>query len=121
MPRSFSAVAAFIFSTGTPLIAATVSATSDSATSIASSACVSFHFFSSSPNSADATRIASRYCAAASKSPRATASSLRPRRSSIAACLSVSDFGLALAPILILAPVSSMASMALSGSWRAGR
>ena len=60
IPMSFSAVVAFIFSTGTPLIEETVFATSSSVASTTSSACVSRHFLSAVWNSADAILIASR-------------------------------------------------------------
>ena len=121
IPRSFSAVVAFIFSTGTPLIDETVSAMSFSVISSVSSACVSFHFLSSAWKSAAACFKAARYCAAESKSPFATTASFLPRKVSMFSCISVRRFGRALAPALNRAPVSSSASIALSGSCRAGR
>ena len=86
-----------------------------------SSAWVSFHFLSASWNSAAAILIDSRYRAAESKSPAFTAASFLPFNASIASCREVSDLGLADAPILRRAPVSSIASIALSGSCLAGR
>ena len=55
------------------------------------------------------------------KSFLATHFSLRPRNVSISSCSFVSAFGRALAAARSRAPVSSIASIALSGSCRAGR
>ena len=116
IPTSFSAVVAFIFSTGTPLMELTVAATSSSVASTTRSAWASRHFAISACSAAAACFIASRYCDAASKSPRLTAASFLPRMESISPWRRTMDSGLSLAPILSRAPVSSMASIALSGS-----
>ena len=60
MPISFSAVVAFIFSTGTPLMELTVSATSSAVTDMVSSAWLDFHSASAASNSREAVFIASR-------------------------------------------------------------
>ncbi len=121
MPTSRSAVVALIFSTGTPLIDETVSATSFSVASIVSSAWSRRQSSSAWRKAADASRSSSRTFAAPSKSPASTAASLRALSASSSSCIETSFFGRALAPARSLAPVSSIASIALSGSCRAGR
>ena len=121
IPSKRSAVIWFIFSTGTPLIVATVSAMSCSVTEIVSSACDDFHASNAVWKAAPVSRSCSRKREASSKSPFATASSFRARSASIFSCIDVRDFGRTLEAARRRAPVSSRTSIALSGSCRAGR
>ena len=121
MLRSLPAVDSVMRSTGTPEIEATVAAMSSAVTSTVFSACSARQALIFSSRAARAASSASRQRAASSKALACTAASFFAWQSAMAASSALKSGGRTAVLRRTREPVSSRASMALSGRRRAGR